>query len=220
VAKFRQEKITCPLTPSEQANRVYERWNYLFDGILIVIRKHDPGLMIGIMRECERVGLAYNGQFIPAVFTLVPSQEILDKTREFFRWARNVEPRAIVPDLRGKTRHRAHPLSLLSDYSAALGVLQDLPSKKVRNVANRRRVIQERLRKAFPSRESIPDIKKFTEELSDEELSDKKLRSLPPNEIALRFVAQMYHFKKTSTLESELSRARKQYPDGITFVES
>jgi hypothetical protein len=185
----------------ESAERSFRAWASVFFGVWNAIGQYDRTIIIELMREFERLGLAYQGEFNPELFTLNPSQDILDKTEQFRTTAR------LRYDLRGKTRYRHNPLLLLMQYSKALGYLKGLKSRRAtRNLVSRKLSIKERFERAakeefFLSKRSFPLSQTLVEECSCRGVK----------EIALRVVAHDCGMKP-ATLKRELTRARRKYP--------
>lgn len=102
--------------------RSHRRWRDLFYGVLDALEKRDSKLVVGLMEEFKRVGLADDSTFTPELFDLNPSDEILQRVKRFKETAK-------IPSLKGKTRRRIDPGYTILTYNLVLGAIHDLPRK-------------------------------------------------------------------------------------------
>lgn len=189
--------------PRVALKRCHQKWRDLFFGVLKALEERDPKLVVGLMEEFKRVGLADEFTFKPDLFDLNPSDEILERVKRLRETIK-------IASLKGKTRRRIDPGYAILTYHLVLGAIHDLPRKGFASPRN----LEGGSKKNFMQR--YKDLKERLPKIGIEGYRPPdgliyKWSRLTNKQIAVNIAARLLGLE-TSTLKKLLSQARKKWP--------
>lgn len=203
-SEYSPKEIKCQHSVLDRCN---ERWHNLFFGVWRALANYDRKLIWGLMEELKRVGLADKLTLKSELFELNPSDEIIERTKQFKETAK-------IPSLRGKTRRKIQPAFALHVYGIVYGAIRDLPRKGYSSPRNLGRGLAGNIKKRYwDLKDRLAKVEDFLPIDPPQSLDGLLNRSshLPNRQIAVNVTAHLFRIAPSS-LKRILSQAGRQSP--------